>query len=108
MLWKSLLQGLVWLLAGFMARWEPMSEARSTFQEELEVVNIMWWIANISSTFWVISGSSATIRTGWRGNLYHRRNIQRGLPCGAPFTLRQRMQRSLLSVMEVSINKMSL
>ena len=75
-LWKSLLQGLVWLLAGFMARWEPMSEARSISQEELEVVNIIWWIANISSTFWVISGSSATIRTGWRGNLYHRRNIQ--------------------------------
>jgi hypothetical protein len=75
-LWKSLLQGLVRLLAGFMARWEPMSEVRSTSQEELEVVNIMWWIANISSTFWVISGSSATIRTGWRRNLYHRRNIQ--------------------------------
>ena len=40
-LWKSLLQGLVWMLAGFMARREPMSEARITSQEELEVVNIM-------------------------------------------------------------------
>jgi hypothetical protein len=95
-LWKSLFQGLVWLLAGFMASWEPMSEARSTTQEELEVVNIMWWIANISSTFWVISGSSTTVRTGWKGNLYDRRNIQRGLPCGAWFILRQKMQRSLL------------
>jgi hypothetical protein len=98
------LQGLVWLLAGFMASWEPMSEARSTTQEELEVVNIMWWIANISSTFWVISGSSTAVRTGWKGNLYDRRNIQRGLPCGAWFILRQRMQRSLLKCHE-SFNK---
>jgi hypothetical protein len=38
---KGFVVGLVWSLAGFMARREPMSEARSTSQEELEVVNIM-------------------------------------------------------------------
>jgi hypothetical protein len=44
-----------------MATSDPMMEAHSLSQEALAVVNIMWWIANISSTFRVISGSSPTI-----------------------------------------------